>query len=82
MKNSKFKSIADTDILSDKQLDSVEAGACSSGCKPSCQQGNAGHKGKTVTGTFCPKQNTISISIGAMAQTSEPELAQAKVTIM
>ncbi|WP_262281292.1 hypothetical protein [Hallella absiana] len=82
MKNSKFKSIADTDIMSDQQLDSIEAGACSSGCKPSCQQGNAGHKGKTITGTYCPKQNTISISIGAVAQASESESVQAEEAII
>lgn len=76
MKNSKFKSIVDTDILSDKQLDSVEAGVCSSGCKPSCHAGDAGHKGKPITVSYCPGQNTISIQVGSLVPASETTKAE------
>lgn len=72
MKNSKFKSIADTNILSDKQLDSVEAGACNSGCKPSCQQGNSGHKGQTITVGY--KGWTIKVGSKEVTQVAEPNI--------
>ncbi len=58
----KFKSIADTDILSDNLLSIIEAGACNSGCKPSCYQGRSKHGTVIIPTTFCPKSDTICIS--------------------
>lgn len=45
MKELNLKLIEDTDVLNDAELATIEAGACSAGCKKSCQQGNSNRKG-------------------------------------
>lgn len=35
-----YKSISETDIMDDNQLDAIEAGACDGGCRKACLPGN------------------------------------------
>lgn len=51
MKKFEYKSIEDTDILNNTEIDEIEADTCSAGCKKSCHDGNSNHRGITVTGT-------------------------------
>ena len=61
MKKFEYKSIEDTDILNNTELDEVEAGTCSAGCKKSCHDGNSNRRGITVTAS----DGTHSVKISA-----------------
>lgn len=51
MKILDYQPIISTDIISDAELEQVEAGTCSAGCKKSCHDGQSNRKSVTIKGT-------------------------------
>lgn len=64
MRKFNYKTISETDFLNSEQMNSIELGVCSAGCKQGCSSGNHdGRESKSVNEIERQVQNSAEVRV-------------------